>query len=158
MLNVTAFQNKINTVYKDFTDEISEHAVSLTSLHYQAMPNIRQNWQTVIPYMPHIEKSIIDRARLFVCINIGARNKTMTRELLPRMAEYIAEYTTRGDKTLKNGATIVENKINVYNVDFTHDEKQHLNAENKKEQAINDRLNKKDIKRMFSAYSDCRQH
>lgn len=152
MSNVTAFQNKINTIYHDFTNDMSEHVVGLTSLHYQAMPNIRQNWQTVIPYMPHIEKSIIDRARLFIRINIGARNKMVTRELLPRMAEYIAEYTTRADKTLQNGATIVENKINVYNIDLSHDKKQHLNAKTKREQAINDRRNTKEIQEMFAKY------
>lgn len=109
----TAFQKKINEKYTDFTKDMATYVVGLSSLHYQAMPNIKQNWQTVIPYDKKVEDAIISHARAFIRINIGTRSPLMYKEIIPLISKYIAKYVHRVNKPTFEDITAIAQKIDV---------------------------------------------
>lgn len=118
MTTESAFQKKINEKYTDFIEDMASYVVNMSGMHYQAMPNIKQNWQTIIPYDKKVENAIISHARTFIYIHIGTRSPLMYKEMMTLISKYIAKYVYRVNEPSVDNVNIVAQKIDVRNDDL----------------------------------------
>ena len=142
-------------IYDEFVTDMGEYVFSLLSLHYQAIQGIKQNWASIVPYMPTMEQNIIRHARLFLRLNVTP-NTTFLRELTYLMSKHIAKYVAPANKTLTFNQTVktIQKNLEIYNIHRpTADEAHNIKmakAKSRLERKECNRENSKEIKRMFA--------
>lgn len=142
-------------IYDEFVADMGEYVFSLLNLHYQAMHGIKQNWASIVPYMPKLEHNIIRHARLFLRLNLDP-NKTFLPRLTFLMAKHIAKYVAPANKTLtfQQTAKSIQKDLEIYNTSIHTDGARHIKLakeQKRQERKEYNRANSKEIKKMFNA-------